>query len=78
MKNRATQSRDQTLDIHPADQIAAGAMDNAGFVETTSHQILADLVWKYFGEEITQALQEAQQALEAEKVRSTTAKSQER
>jgi hypothetical protein len=44
-------------------------------VENTSHQILADLVWKYFGEEITQALQEAQQALAPTKGRSKIAKS---
>jgi hypothetical protein len=31
------------------------------------YQDLTQLVWKYFGEEITQALQEAQQTLALEK-----------
>jgi hypothetical protein len=56
MKKSATQARKQTLDIYPADQIPAGA----GTMAADPYQDLTQLVWKYFGEEITQALQEAQ------------------
>ena len=63
MKKSATQARKQILDIYPADQIPAGA----GTMAADPYQDLTQLVWKYFGEEITQALQEAQQTLAREK-----------
>ena len=50
----------------------------SGTVARETSQDLAQLVWKYFGEEITQAFQEAQQALAPAKDHSTTAKSQKR
>jgi hypothetical protein len=62
MKNSATRSPKQTLD--PADH--NGAMDNSPFQGASDEQDLAELVWKYFGEEITQALTETQEALTPE------------
>jgi hypothetical protein len=71
MKKSATSK--QTLD--PAAGIpAAGPEDSPA----ETYQDLADLVWKYFGEEITQSVQETQQALTPTNGRSTTAKSQKR
>jgi hypothetical protein len=64
MKKSARQSRKQTLD--PSDHIAAGAMDNSGTVGPDNDQDLAQLVWKYFGEEIGEALTDVQQALATE------------
>jgi len=75
---RATQSPKQTLGIYPADPITAGAMGESGTVPKDSYQDLTQLVWKHFAEEITQALQEAQQVLAPAKGRSTTANSQKR
>jgi hypothetical protein len=62
MKNSATRSPKQTL--NPADQI--GALGNSMFHEAGDEQDLAELVWKYFGEEITRALTETQEALTPE------------
>lgn len=62
MKNSATRSPKQTLD--PADHIRA--VDNSPFQGAGDDQDLAELVWKYFGEEITQALTETQEALTPE------------
>jgi hypothetical protein len=60
MKNSATRSPKQTLD--PADHIEA--LGNSIFQGACED--LAELVWKYFGEEITQALTETQEALTPE------------
>ena len=62
MKNSATRSPKQTLD--PADHI--GTLGNSIFQGAGNEQYLAELVWKYFGEEITQALTETQEALTPE------------
>jgi hypothetical protein len=61
MKNSATRSPKQTLD--PADHIRA--MANSTF-QRAGDEDLAELVWKYFGEEITQAVIEIQEALSPE------------
>lgn len=65
MKKTATQLRKQTIDIYPADRIAAAAMDNSG--TTGTDQDLVQLVWKYFGEEISQTMAEVQEALAPER-----------
>ena len=57
MKKSATRSQKQTLNLDPADHIAAGA------VGADNDQNLAQLVWKYFGEEISETLREVQEAL---------------
>jgi len=63
MKNSATRSPKQTL--HPTgDHIAA--VDNSIFRGAGDEQDLAELVWKYFSEEITQAVIEVQEALSPE------------
>jgi hypothetical protein len=62
MKNSATRSPKQTLD--PADHIRA--VDNSPCQGAGDEQDLAELVWKYFGEEITQTLTETQEALTPE------------
>jgi hypothetical protein len=62
MKNSATRSPKQTLD--PTSDVVAGAVDNSIF--QGAGEDLAELVWKYFGEEITQALTETQEALTPE------------
>jgi uncharacterized membrane protein YfbV (UPF0208 family) len=71
MKKSAT-SRKEVLDS--TDHILAGS----GTVATDTSQDLAQLIWKYFREEITQALQEAQQALAPVKNQPRTAKSRKR
>jgi hypothetical protein len=64
MKNSATRAPKQTLDT--TSDVVAGAVDNSIFRGTGDEQHLAELVWKYFGEEITQALTETQEALTPE------------
>ena len=51
MKNSATRSPKQTLD--PTGDVVAGAVDNSIFRGAGDEQDLAELVWKYFSEEIT-------------------------
>ena len=63
MKKRVTQLPKHTLDLDPGKHIAAGAVDNSATGGTDNDQILAELVWKYFAEEISEALNEAQAAL---------------
>jgi len=75
MKKSATQTRKQCLDQDPADH-SVGAMDNSGAAGAANDQDLAELVCKHFREEITQALQEAQQALTPQKGRSARATAQ--
>ena len=71
MKKSAAQSRKQTFDLDPADHIAAGAVENPGTMGADHDQDLAELVWKYFGEEISEAFKEVQEALAAEQSRSS-------
>jgi hypothetical protein len=78
MKKCTTQSRKQTPNIYPADHTVAGAPAKSGFTETADDENLAELVWKHFSEEITQALQQTQQDLAPVKDRSIRAKSQKR
>ena len=63
MKKRITQLRKQTLDLDSADLIGAGAMDNSATGGTDNDQILAEVVWKYFAEAISETLNETQAAL---------------
>ena len=62
-KKTALRNR-KTLD--PADHIASEAVENPGTVEADHDQDLAELVWKYFGQEIGEAFREVQEALAAE------------
>ena len=66
MKKSATQSRKQRLDTYPADHNSAGVVDNSGSVGADDDEDLAQLVWKHFAEEISQALTEVQKALAPE------------
>jgi len=66
MKKGVKQSRKQDLDLDPANHIAAEVLDNSCAVGAEHGQELAQLVWKYFGEEITETLREAQEALASE------------
>ena len=56
----------QPLAARPAGQAGAGAAATSPIAEANRNQDLAELVWKYFGEEITQAVTEAQEALSPE------------
>ena len=58
MKKSATQSRKQTSDVDLADHTAVGAVDNSGTTGADSDQDLTQLVWKYFGEKISETLRE--------------------
>jgi hypothetical protein len=62
MKKSATgpQTRSPT-NIYPPDHMAAWPMDKSGAAGAANDNNLAELVWKHFREEITQALQETQQ-----------------
>jgi hypothetical protein len=64
MKNSATRSPKQTLD--PTRDVFVGAVDNSIFRGAGDEHDLAELVWKYFGEEIAQTLTETQEALTPE------------
>jgi len=77
MKKSRTQSRRHT-DIYPTRQTGAGASDNSGATGTANDQTIADLVWKYFADEIGATLREAQQDLAQEKGRLKTSKPQKR
>jgi hypothetical protein len=66
MKKSATQSRKRDSDLDPANHIGSGAEDISGSVGAEDGHDLAQLVWKYFGEEITETLREVQDALTAE------------
>ena len=56
----------KTLDPDPVDHIAAEAVENPGMVGADHDGDLAELLWKYFGEEIGEAFREVQEALAAE------------
>jgi hypothetical protein len=59
MKKTSTQARKSTLYIYPPDQTGAAALNNSAAAGTGTGQALAELVWRHFREEITQALHEA-------------------
>jgi len=63
MKKSITQSRKHTLDLDPIDYIAAGDVDSSGAVGADHGHDLTQLVWKYFGEEISETLREVQEGL---------------
>jgi hypothetical protein len=56
----------QPLPARPAGQARAGAAATSPIAEVNRNQDLAELVWKYFSEEITQAVIEVQEALSPE------------
>ena len=56
----------QPLPARPVGQAGAGAAATSPIAEANRNQDLAELVWKYFSEEITQALTETQEALTPE------------
>ena len=66
MKTRA-KKRKQTLDVHPPDHMAPD-VDNCT-TASASDKNLAALVWKHFGQEITDTFLEVQKALAVEKRR---------
>ena len=78
MKKSATHSRNQPFDLEPADDNTAGTVDNSGTMEPDNGHDLAALVWKYFGEKISETPREVQAALAPIKGSSTTARSRER
>jgi hypothetical protein len=63
MKKSDTQSRRTTRNIYPLDHGGAWAQDGSSTASADNGQVLADLVWKYFSEEITEAVVEVQPAL---------------
>lgn len=76
MKKDVAQTRKQPLDIYSTNQIAVGAVDTSGAIRADNDQGLVQLVWKYFGEEVGEALHEIQQGLAPAKGRSITGNSQ--
>ena len=56
----------QPLPARLAGQAGAGAAATPPIAEANRNQDLAELVWKYFSEEITQAVIEVQEALSPE------------
>jgi hypothetical protein len=60
----ATQSRKRPVDLDPANHTPAGGMDSSNLVGP-DHE-LAQLVWKYFSQEISEILTEVQDALAPE------------
>jgi hypothetical protein len=61
-ENGGTHSHIQTFASNPIDHIGAGVVDISGTAGADDHQDLAQLVWKYFGEEISETLTEVQEA----------------
>jgi len=59
-------TRKQPLKAGPAGQAGAGAAATSPIAEANRNQDLAELVWKYFSEEITQAVIEVQEGLSPE------------
>ena len=68
----------QLTNINGADQMEAGPMAQSSWACAGNNQNLPEIVWKYFGEEITEALREVQQGLAPAKGCSTTGNSQKR
>jgi hypothetical protein len=69
MKKSDTQSRRTTRNIYPLDHGGPGAQDGSSTASADNGQVLPDLVWKYFSEEITEAVIEVQQAFAPEQGR---------
>jgi hypothetical protein len=78
MKKSATQLQTRSTNIYRPDHTAAGPMDKSSAAGAANGNNFAELVCKHFREQITQALQETQQALVPAKGNSTIAKSQKR
>jgi hypothetical protein len=72
MKKNRTKSRNRTLDIYPTDHSGTGPENSSG-ATVDNGQTLADLVWKYFADEITQTLIDIQEALAPEQGRRSQA-----
>jgi hypothetical protein len=66
IKKVAGQPPKQVLEPDPEHRPAAGLAYDGGSTPAKTDHALADLVWKYFSEEITQAVIELQQALTPE------------
>jgi hypothetical protein len=66
IKKAAGQPLKQIPELDPAQQSSAGPAHERGTRPEENEGALADLVWKYFSEEITQAVVEVQQALAQE------------
>jgi hypothetical protein len=66
MKKNRTKSRNRTPDIYSTDHSGPGAQNSTG-ATVDNGQTLADLVWKYFADEITEAVMEVEQALAPER-----------
>ena len=64
VKQGATKSRKRAFDLDPANHTPGGAMDTSNLVGPD--QELAQLVWKYFSEGISEILTEVQDALAPE------------
>ena len=60
------QSEKQISESDPGHQAAAGAAHDHASTPAENDHAFADLVWKYFAAEITQALIEVQELLERE------------
>jgi hypothetical protein len=60
VKQSATQSRKRPFDLDPANHIPAEAMGSSNLVGPD--QELAQLVWKYFSQEISEILTEVHQS----------------
>jgi len=71
IKKSARQPLKQISEFDSAHQPAAGAAYKPGTGPAENDGDLADLVWKYFAEEITQALIEVQELLASEETSST-------
>ena len=62
IKKVAAQSAKQISKPEPADQASARSAPARGNTPAKTEHALADLVWKYFSEEITEAIIEVQEA----------------
>ena len=69
IKQSATESRKRSFDLGPADHMPARAGNKSGAMRADIDKGLAELVWKYFGEEISETLREVQEVLAPEKGR---------
>jgi hypothetical protein len=63
IKKVAWQPARQISELDPTDQSAAGPAHHRGKTPAENDGDVADLVWKYFAEEITEALRDVQQDL---------------
>ena len=66
IKEVAGQPAKQISKADPTDQAAAGPAHERGSTPARPNHDLVDVVWKYFSEEITQAVIEVQQSLAQE------------